>query len=353
MTFQIIHNDITMMNTDAIVNAANSGLRRGSGVCGAIFEGADDPGLKEECDILAPCKMGEAVITKGYNLNAKYIIHTVGPIWQGGDRNEGKILRNAYKNSLELAKKHDCKSISFPLISSGVYGYPKSEALDVAVSTIKEFIMDNDMEVNLVVYDKKSVTLGEELTNDLIHYIDKYYDEDTERRYNNCSYKINLEDLELDSFDEEFNKKEMPEYLTPQDVSGSMSFDDDLEKSQSRKLADILKNPVETFTGMLFRLIDEKDFTDVEVYKRANIDRKLFSKIRSNNDYTPKKQTIIALAISLRLSLDEAKDLLGKAGFAFTDNHKSDVIVMYFFEKEDYDIFKINEALFAFNEHLL
>jgi O-acetyl-ADP-ribose deacetylase (regulator of RNase III) len=333
------------MNTDAIVNAANSGLRRGSGVCGAIFEGANDPGLKEECDMLAPCKMGEAVITKGYNLNAKYIIHTVGPIWQGGNRNEGKILRNSYKNSLELAKKNDCKSISFPLISSGVYGYPKEEALNVAVSTIKEFIMDNDMEIQLVVYDKKSVSLGEELTKDLVHYIDKYYDEDLERRYKSCSKKIRLEDCQNVCY-----SMEIPEEHLDNDVPDILMSHDE---SQSRTLPEIIKRLGETFTEMLFRLIDEKGFNDVEVYKRANIDRKLFSKIRNGNDYTPKKQTIIALAISLKLSLDEAKDLLGKAGYAFTNSRKSDVIMMYFFEKENYDIFKINEALFSLGEQLL
>lgn len=334
MTFQIVHNDITKMNSDVIVNASNEELSRGSGVCGAIFAGANDPGLKKECDSLAPCNVGEAVITKGYNLKAKHIIHTVGPIWHGGNDNEEMYLRNSYKNSLKLAKKNDCKSISFPLISSGVYGYPKEEALDVAVSTIKEFIMNNEMEVNLVVFDKKSVSLGEELIKDLVHYIDKYYDESKESIY---AYKENLSLEEID-------------------VKYSISFDIDeesSEKSQSRKLSDLLKTPVETFTEMLFRLIDEKGFTDLEVYKRANIDRRLFSKIRSCKNYNPNKQTIISLAISLGLSLDETKDLLGKGGYAFSDNFRSDVIVMYFIEKEKYDIFKINGALFYFGEKTL
>lgn len=154
MSFLIIQNDITTMPTDAIVNAANAHLRMGGGVCGAIFLAAGAAKLQQACDQYGFCPTGEAVITEGFDLPAKYVIHAVGPIWQGGDNNEESLLKSAYRNSLELAKKYGCRSISFPLISSGIYGYPKRKAFETAAAAINDFLKDNEMYVYLIVLDK-------------------------------------------------------------------------------------------------------------------------------------------------------------------------------------------------------
>lgn len=332
MTFQILHNDITKMNTDAIVNAANSKLLMGGGVCGAIFRAADEEELQKECEQIKQCPVGHAVITKGYNLKAKYIIHTVGPIYKDGNSNEAKFLRSAYETSLKLAKDYNLKSIAFPLISSGIYGYPKKEALNIAVSTIKEFLADNDMDIYLVVFDRKAVHLSEELYEKIEHYINDFYEDENYRLRD--IYSLEIEEI----YHDDCNFQE-PIYETK-----------DFNK---RSLERILDNIDESFSQMLLRLIDEKGKTDVEVYKKANMDRKLFSKIRSNKDYNPKKSTALSLAIGLELSLDETKDLLAKAGYTLSPSHKFDLIVEYFIKNKNYDIFIINEALFSFEQPLL
>ncbi|MDU6983963.1 MAG: macro domain-containing protein [Terrisporobacter othiniensis] len=332
MPFQILHNDITNMNTDAIVNAANSKLLMGGGVCGAIFRAAGEEELQKECEQIKQCPVGHAVITKGYNLKAKYIIHTVGPIYKDGNSNEAKLLKSAYETSLKLAKEYNLKSISFPLISSGIYGYPKKEALNIAVSTIKEFLSDNDMDIYLVVFDRKAVHLSEELYEGIEHYINDFYEDENYRLRD--IYSLEIEEIYYD----DCNFQE-PIYETK-----------DFNK---RSLERILDNIDESFSQMLLRLIDEKGKTDVEVYKKANMDRKLFSKIRSNKDYNPKKSTALSLAIGLELSLDETKDLLAKAGYTLSPSHKFDLIVEYFIKNKNYDIFIINEALFSFEQPLL
>ena len=332
MPFQILHNDITNMNTDVIVNAANSKLLMGGGVCGAIFRAAGEEELQKECEKIKHCPVGKAVITKAYNLKSKYIIHTVGPIYKDGNSNEGKFLKSAYETSLKLAKDYNLKSIAFPLISSGIYGYPKKEALNIAVSTIKEFLAENEMDIYLVVFDRKAVHLSEGLYEGIQHYIDDFYeDEDYRLRYTDL---LEIEEIYQDDCD--FQE---PIYETK-----------DFNK---RSLESILDNIDESFSQMLLRLIDEKGKTDVEVYKKANMDRKLFSKIRSNKNYNPKKSTALSLAIGLELSLDETKDLLAKAGYTLSPSHKFDLIVEYFIKNKNYDIFIINEALFSFEQPLL
>jgi O-acetyl-ADP-ribose deacetylase (regulator of RNase III) len=154
MSFSIIHTDITKQKTDAIVNAANTSLRAGGGVCGAIFKAAGTKNLQAACKKLAPIKTSEAVITPGFDLPAKYIIHAAGPIYRGGGHGEEKLLRDTYTNALKCAVENGCKSIAFPLISSGIYGYPKEEALSVATSAIQDFIADHDIDVTLVLFDK-------------------------------------------------------------------------------------------------------------------------------------------------------------------------------------------------------
>ncbi|HAA37987.1 MAG TPA: O-acetyl-ADP-ribose deacetylase [Firmicutes bacterium] len=317
MPLEIIRNDITKVQADAIVNAANPTLLGGGGVDGAIHRAAG-PELLAECRTLGGCAVGQAKITKGYRLPAKYVIHTVGPIWQGGSKNEEKLLTDCYRNSLALAKEYQLESIAFPLISAGAYGYPKDQALKVAITVIGEFLLKNEMTVYLVIYDRASFQLSEKLFASITQYIDDRY-------------------VEVHEIRRELFAVEAP---TP-------------VQQRKRNLEDLMEQLDETFSQMLLRLIDEKGLTDAETYKKANIDRKLFSKIRNNIDYKPSKPTVLAFAIALELTLDETKDLLRKAGFALSPSSKFDLIVEFFIAEGNYNIFEINEALFAFGQNLL
>lgn len=315
MPFNIIQGDITTLAVDAIVNAANNYLSQGGGVCGAIFSAAGANKLQTACDAIGYCPTGQAVITKGFKLKAKYIIHTVGPIY-GIDTNAEEQLYSCYYSSLELARENKLNSIAFPLISSGIFGYPPREAFKVAQTAIRHFLSNNDMDIFLIIDDKSSFRMNEELYEHIQTYILKSSIPHEQILYSHACYGGALK--------------------SPKSDIKELLFDDSYE----------------TFSEMLFRLIDQKGYTDVEVYKRANIDRKLFSKMRKK-DYIPKKSTVMALIIALRLDMDEAKDLLCEAGFAFSHSSKSDVIIQYFIENKNYDIFEINEALFAFDQPLL
>lgn len=335
MPLEIVRNDITKMSVDAIVNAANSALQMGGGVCGAIFSAAGERRLQEECDSIGKCEVGHAVLTRGYNLPSKYIIHTVGPIWRGGSFGEEQQLKNCYTNSLTLAAKNKCSSIAFPLISSGIYGYPKDQAIQIAVSTIGNYLLEHEMLVYLVVYDMKSFALSEKLFSSIKNYIDDNYVDEHQARRSRDNDPYTYYQLE--------NRKhtENRDFIFAAPVQ------------MSRSLDDVVAQLDETFPQMLLRLIGEKGMTDVETYKRANIDRKLFSKIRSGKGYTPSKTTAVAFAVALKLNLDETRDLLGKAGFALSRSSKFDLIIQYFIEAGKYDVFEINQALFAYEQALL
>lgn len=361
MPFQIVHNDISKMTTDAIVNAANSSLEQGGGVCGAIFTAAGAEQLKKECAAIGGCDVGHAVITKGYQLPAKYIIHAVGPVWRGGAYGEEKLLAMAYRSSLELAVKYQLESISFPLISSGIYGYPKDKALQVAVSVISEFLPENDMDIYLVVFDRKAIALSEKLFKEIDHYIDSYYDDSDDYENRGRRIQESRADQRLWANKDLGGKKQKRISRDEQADRLKEGFVEEykLEDSRSfsvtplsRSLEDVIGHIDETFSEMLFRLIDEKGRTDVEVYKRANIDRKLFSKMR-HKTYQPKKSTALALAIALELSVDETVDLLMKAGYSLSNSNRFDLIIRYFIESKCYDIYVINEALFAYEQPLL
>ena len=365
MPFEIIRNDITTMEVDAIVNAANTALAPGGGVCGAIFHGAGWNEMQRACRAIGHCDCGKAVLTEGFALPARYVIHTPGPIWQGGNQHEAQLLRSCYLSSLQLAKKHKCKSIAFPLISSGIYGYPKAEALRIAVQAIRDFLAQNDMQVFLAVFDRNAVLLSEKRYQQIQQYIDDHYAEqmfyharmETDYLFRQ---KQRQEQQELQS-EQEFLPGAPSEDVfhpfsapTASDVpSASVStFPAPAAKPKKRSLKDLVSRLDDTFSQMLLRLIDEKGMTDVEVYKRANLDRKLFSKIRKSS-YNPSKQTAIALAIALRLNLDETKDLLGRAGYALSHSSKFDVIIEYFITEQIYDIDEINQALFSFEQKTL
>lgn len=337
MPFRIIRNDITKVKADAVVNAANSSLLGGGGVDGAIHRAAG-PELLKECRTLGGCNTGDAKITKGYKMPCKYIIHTVGPIWNGGGFGEKEQLYSCYKKSLELAKEYECGSVAFPLISSGVYGYPKDKALDVAVSAITDFLEENDMEITMVVFDKNAVSVSEKLISDVKKYIDDNYAEEHSSYFSRRNKGIRLFE-ERDEPDSKMSADR--EYRAPE------SYDD---MSACFKNFDKLD---ETFSQALLRMIDEKGLTDVQVYKKANIDRRLFSKIRSDMNYKPKKQTAIALAVALELDIHETQKLLEKAGYTLSNSIKFDVIIKYFIENKKYNIYEINETLFAFDQSLI
>ena len=322
MPLQMVRNDITTMKVDAIVNAAKNSLLGGGGVDGAIHRAAG-PELLEECRTLGGCPTGQAKITKGYRLPASYVIHTVGPIWQGGNHGERELLISAYRSSLELALEYGCQTVAFPLISSGAYGYPKDQALKVAVDTIGDFLLCHDMTVYLVIFDRAAYTIGGKLFSNIAAYIDDHYvDEHTQSH----------RDMSLE---------EVPMEAQLWCASAPLSLDEALGQLD------------ESFSQMLLRKIDERGITDTQCYKKANIDRKLFSKIRSDVHYKPSKPTAMAFAIALELPLEEARELLQKAGFAFSHASKFDIIVEYFIAHQNYNIFEINEALFAFDQSLL
>lgn len=326
---EIVRNDITTMQVDVIVNAANTALQMGGGVCGAIFNAAGASELQVACNEIGGCPVGGAVLTDGFQLQAKKIIHTVGPIWQGGTANEEMFLRNCYKNSLALAVTHGYESVAFPLISTGIYGYPKEQALQIAISTISEFLMEHDLYVYLVVYDQKAFGLSKKLFTSITEYIDEHYVEEQDLKY--------------------YRNREI---LDEEIVLESQMFPVEIPV-RKRSLEDVLSQLDESFAESLLRLIDDKGMTDAETYKKANIDRRLFSKIRNTVDYTPLKKTVIAFAIALELSIDETIDLLAKAGYTLSQSSKFDLIIEYFIEEENFNIHEINEALFNFEQVLL
>ena len=343
MPIQIIRNDITKIECDAIVNAANSTLLGGGGVDGAIHRAAGK-GLLFECMKLGGCKVGQAKITKGYKLPSKFLIHTVGPKWKGGQNGEKELLENCYRESLRLAVDNNCESIAFPLISSGVYGYPKDQALKVAIDIITSFLIEHDMLVYIVVFDKSSFQISEKLFTDITSYIDDKY-VDTNFIFNRTVQDEHGESTvlaETQVLSDDFNTCEEGKPLCP-----SMGM------PKALSLEDVVNQIDESFSQMLLRKIDEKGMTDIECYKKANVDRKLFSKIRGDIHYRPRKTTAIAFAIALELSLEETKDMLQKAGFALSHSNKFDIIIEYFITNGNYNIFEINEALFAFDQSLL
>ena len=333
MPLQIVRNDITKMTVDAIVNAANSSLLGGGGVDGCIHRSAG-PELLAECRTLHGCKTGDAKITKGYRLPCKYIIHTVGPVWNGGHSGEEQALISCYQRSLELAKEYGCESIAFPLISSGIYGYPKDKALKIATSTITAFLEKNDMQAYIVVFDKCAYQISSKLYSDIAAYIDDHYvDIHDDRLLCKLSRKSPV-------VSESFAFEAPP-------ICGAPA------PSEPSSLEVVVNQLDESFSEMLLRKIDEKGMTDSQCYRNANIDRKLFSKIRNDKFYKPRKTTVLAFALALKLPLAEIKEMLEKAGFALSHSNKADVIVEYFIQQGNYNVFEINEALFAFDQQLI
>lgn len=336
MPLEIVRNDITKMPVDAIVNAAKESLLGGGGVDGCIHRAAG-PELLAECRTLGGCKTGDAKVTKAYHLPCKYVIHTVGPVWQGGSYGEREKLVSCYRTSLAIAKEHGCETVAVPLISSGIFGYPKDQAIRVAVDTIGEFLMENDMTVYIVIFDRAAYQISGKLFSDIAEYIDDHYvDEHTDSRQ---EHLYRLKRLKME---ESLACEKSAAPCAPMAVG---AVGDGLD--------DLLNDLDAGFSETLLKLIDRTGKKDSEIYKKANVDRKLFSKIRNNPDYKPSKVTAIAFAIALELDLEETKDFIARAGFALSHSNKFDVIIEYFIKQQNYDVFAINEALFAFDQSLL
>ena len=332
------------MRVDAIVNTTNSEMIGYSGVDLAVHTVAG-AGLDEECKGLAPLGLGQAKLTGGYNLPAKYVIHTSGPRWRGGHCGEEAILRSCYIESLKLSVSTGCESVALPLISSGVYGYPKDEVLSFAVSVISEFLLHNEIEVYLCVYDKASYSFSKKLFADIKSFIDDdYIDGHSEDYYLDEPRPLRLSDEPRAPRTVIRNGKRVP-------IRGARA---NVSAAEEKSLLDYIKATDKSFAERLFDLIDERGMTDVECYKRANVDKRTFSKIKSNpKTYRPKKQTAVAFAIALRLDLEKTQELLASAGLTLSHSFTFDKIIRYFIHRGEYDIFVINEALFEFDQVLL
>ena len=340
MPLQIIRQDITKMRVDAIVNTTNEEMIGYSGVDLAIhtIAGAE---LDEECAKLAPLGLGQAKLSGAYALPCKYVIHTSGPVWRGGLVGESIILRSCYIESLKLAVKSGCRSVAFPLISSGVYGYPKDQVLKFAIQTITEFLFDHELTVYLCVFDKESYSFSQKLFSDIQEFInDEYVDDHDEDFY--------------EAFDGNVDEMPMAKCIqAPMCADAMMPRKRETNSAAGKSLREYMKQMDRSFQEMLFDLIDESGMTDVECYKKANVDKRTFSKIKSNKDYKPSKQTVIAFAISLQLDMDTTQELLATAGFTLSRSKVFDKIIRYFIHNGNYDIFEINEALFEFDQQLL
>ena len=379
MPLKIVRNDISKVKADAIVNSANKNPICGGGAEYHIYNAAGYDDLLKARELVGPLKVAQVAVTPAFALDAKYIIHTVGPKWKGGDSGEALALANCYRGALDKAQQLGCQSIAFPLISSGVFKFPKDSALKIALDAIGEFLQKNEMDVMLVVFDRKAFEVSEELSSDIQAFIDDNYVQDkysavhryVDRRWRNVPDELDERLYDIDeisnipaeaphrildkdeSIDEEVSADEC-EKLCMNEVRKPLACAMSKKSVESgRSLEDIFVEPGETFCEKLFRLIHEKNQDDVDVYKRANLDRKHFSKIRSNVNYKPTKKTALALAIALHLDMDETTDLLARAELALSPSNRGDLIVKYFIERQKYDIWEINSMLFKFGQPTL
>ena len=356
MPFEIVRNDIVNMQVDAIVNTANPKPIIGYG-CDAGIHKKAGPELLQARKTIGDIGVGQVAVTPGFNLDAEYVLHAVGPIWQDGTHNEEKLLRQCYDNALSLAKEYKCESIAFPLLSAGNHGFPKALALQIAIAAFSSFLMEHEMQIYLVVFSNDAFALSEKLFHSVASYIDENYILDKKLDEYGVADKWDVREAELmqirRALERQHNLRYQQEMLADEECivqSIAMGVDED---ASAYDLADLLDETDAGFSETLLRLIDRTGKKDSEIYKKANVDRKLFSKIRNNKNYKPSKSTALAFAIALELDLDETRDFIGRAGFALTHSSKFDIIVEYFIKQKNYDVFAINEALFAFDQSLL
>ena len=350
MPFEIVRNDITMMCVDAIVNTANPRPVIGAGTDSRIHEVAG-PKLLEARQRIGHIEVGHAAITSAFNLNATHVIHTVGPVWLDGKHDEEMLLRSCYENSLSLAMQHGCQSVAFPLISTGNYGFPKDKALQIAISVFSAFLLEHEVQIYLVVFDRDAFKLSEKLFQSVASYIDEYYVDfhDSCRDYLQENRRRIRCRREMEICECTETLEEMPTVGAVEELRPCAP----MAVSKVMSLEDMLKQADAGFTETLLNLIDKTGKKDSEIYKKANISKQHFSKIRNNPNYKPTKPTAIALALALELSLEDTKDLIGRAGYALTNSSKFDLIIRYFIEQGNYNVVEINIALYEFDQNLL
>ncbi len=350
MPFEIIRGDITEIKADAIVNAANPDPVIGSGVDAGIHKKAGPKLLKARKKI-GPIAVGQAAVTAAFDLDAKFVIHAVGPVWEGGRFGEEALLRQCYDNALALAAKKRCRSVAFPLLSAGNYGFPKAVALQIAVNAFSAFLMEHEMRIVLVVFDRDAFALSEKLFQSVQSYIDEHYirqklqEEYSVADSSNVSRAIRerrqRRRLEAQVFRSEPLEEDTFLPMAAPAAAAPASLDEMLQETDAG------------FSETLLKLIDRAGKKDAEIYKKANIDRKLFSKIRSNPAYKPSKATALAFAVALELDLEETRDFIGRAGYALSHSSKFDIIVEYFILRKNYNVMELNETLFAFDQPLI
>ena len=336
MPFSIVRNDIARMRADVLVNAANERLAAGGGVCGAIFDGAGASKMAAACAQIGRCPTGSAVVTPGFDLPCRWVVHAVGPIWRGGTHGERELLRSCYRSVFAEVERLGATSVAFPLISAGIFGYPVRKALDVARAEVSAFLDDHpDVEVTLVVFTCDVVAQGVALLGELREYVDDAYVDNSPHLYDRSA---ELREL---CVPEAYPTAAPAPAPTP---SAPVTPDE---------LAERLAHLDASFSDALLALIDERGLTDAQVYRRANLSRQLFSKIRSKPDYRPSKPTAVALALALGLTLPQTQELLAHAGLTLSRSSKFDVIVEFYLARGVHDVMTVNEALFAFDQPLL
>ncbi len=345
MPFEIVRNDITNMQVDAIVNTANPRPVVGSGTDAAIHMKAG-PQLLQARQKIGNINRGCSAITPAFQLPAKYVIHTVGPVWLNGSQAKEQLLRSCYDSALQLALAQGCQSIAFPLISTGNYGFPKDKALQIAIAAFSEFLLKHEIHIYLVVYDRDSFQLSEKLFQAVSSYIDDHYvhAHSAARQPSQTGFRFpRRQDMET-----------CESCVLPEDhVASGRTLCAPMAAPKATSLEDMLKQADAGFTETLLKLIDQSGKKDSEIYKKANLSKQHFSKIRNNPNYKPTKPTAIALALALELNLEDTKDLIGRAGYALTNSSKFDLIVRFFIEQGKYNIMEINLTLYEFDQSLL
>ncbi len=326
MPLQIVQKSIAEMCCDAIVDPTDSSYSGSGGADRAIHAAGGLP-LELFCSGLAPLKPGKTAVSPSFGLPCKNIIHIIGPVWQGGDHNEEELLRDCYINAIGTAKMLCARSVAFPLISSGRFGFPKDLVLSIAVDTISKYMMadDPDREFYICIPDRNAfVVTKEDVLNEYLDDRRSAFEDMTELACYSC------------------------ESLPPRSAALPKAV-----RATKEELSDWLKKQDDSFAVTLLKLIDKKGMSDVECYKKANVTRKTFWKINNSASYKPSKQTVLAFAVALELSMDETEQLLRSAGFSLSHNNTFDLIVEFYITNGIYDIFEINSALYRYDQPCL